>query len=285
MTQRADAHIHLFSGGYQDSSLASRAGVAIDETVCYHSLALEWDVTAALVVGFGGEDWCVENNTYLAEQVGRYDWIRPLAYLTLDSQLRVDALEQLQQQGFVGVSLFLFDDESSGLAAVPDTFWHWIAQRNWLVSVNSQAAGWCDWAPILERFPDLRLLVSHLGLPPAVKEPAAAPQADAALQSVTELAKYQSVFVKLSGFYALTVPGHDYPHQAAWPYVKRLVEAFGSERLLWASDFSPCLDWVTFPQTFDLFQKMPFFSASDVAAITGGNLRRLLGAIRPAAAL
>jgi len=30
---------------------------------------------------------------------------------------------------------------------------------------------------------------------------------------------------------------------------------------------------------------MPFFSASDVAAITGGNLRRLLGAIRPAAAL
>ena len=145
MTPRADAHIHLFSGGYQDASLASRPGVAIDETVCYHSLALEWDVTAALVVGFGGEDWCVENNTYLAEQVGRYDWIRPLAYLTLDSQLRVDALEQLQQQGFVGVSLFLFDDESSGLAAVPDSFWHWIAQRNWLVSVNSQAAGWWDW--------------------------------------------------------------------------------------------------------------------------------------------
>jgi len=63
-----------------------------------------------------------------------------------------------------------------------------------------------------------------------------------------------------------------------------LIEAFGSERLLWASDFSPCLDCVTFPQTFDLFQKMPFFSASDVAAITGGNLRKLLGAIRPAAA-
>lgn len=284
MTQRADAHIHLFSGGYQDSSFASRPGVAIDEAACYHSLAVDCDVTAALVVGFGGEDWCVENNAYLAEQVGRYEWIRPLAYLRLDALLTVDGLQRLQQQGFVGVSLFLFDDEAVRLPAVPDTFWRWLEQRNWLVSVNSQAAGWCYWAPILERFPGLRLLVAHLGLPPAMKEPPAAPRASATLQSVTELAQYQGVFVKLSGFYALTVPGHDYPHQAAWPYVERLVEAFGSERLLWASDFSPCLDWVTFPQTFDLFQKMPFFSASDVAAITGGNLRKLLDAIRPAAA-
>ena len=98
MTQRADAHIHLFSGGYQDSSFASRPGVTIDEAACYHSLAVDCDVTAALVVGFGGEDWCVENNAYLAEQVGRYEWIRPLAYLTLDALLTVDELQRLQQQ-------------------------------------------------------------------------------------------------------------------------------------------------------------------------------------------
>ncbi|MEE3370119.1 MAG: amidohydrolase family protein [Planctomycetota bacterium] len=276
MTQRADAHIHLFSGGYQDSSFASRSGVVIDEAACYHSLAADCDVTAALVVGFGGEDWCVDNNRYLAEQVGRYEWIRPVAYVTLDSPFTVDELQQLQQQGFVGISLFCFDDEFAGLAAVPDTCWRWIVQRNWLVSVNSQAAGWSCWGNVLERFPDLRLLVSHLGLPPALAQPPAASEAALALQSVTELAQYPGVYVKLSGFYALTVPGHDYPHRAAWPYVKRLYEAFGSERLLWASDFSPCLDWVTFPQTFDLFQKMSFLSTSDVGAITGGNLRKLL---------
>ncbi|MBB77171.1 MAG: hypothetical protein CMJ75_21915 [Planctomycetaceae bacterium] len=276
MTQRADAHIHLFSGGYQDSSFASRPGVVIDEAACYHSLATDCDVTAALVVGFGGEDWCIDNNRYLVEQVGRYEWIRPVAYLAFDSPFTVDELEKLQQQGFVGISLFLFDDESPGLAAVPDTCWRWIGERNWLVSVNSQAAGWSYWGPVLERFPDLRLLVSHLGLPPALAKPPAAAEATLALQSVTELAQYPGVNVKLSGFYALTVPGHDYPHRAAWPYVNRLFEAFGSERLLWASDFSPCLDWVTFPQTFDLFQKMSFLSTSDVAAITGGNLRKLL---------
>ena len=281
MTHCADAHIHLFSAGYRDSSFASRPGVAIDEAACYDSLASDCDVAAALVVGFGGEDWCVENNAYLAEQVGRYDWIRPVAYVTLDALFTVEELYRLQQQGFVGVSLFLFDDACVRLSEVPDTFWRWLEQRNWLVSVNSQAEGWRCWVPVLERFPDLRLLVSHLGLPPAVAEPPAAAQVAAALESVTTLAQYQGVFVKLSGFYALTIPGHDYPHRAAWPYVERLTEAFGSERLLWASDFSPCLDWVTFPQTRDLFEKMAFLSASDVEAITSANLRKLLAEIRP----
>ena len=86
--------------------------------------------------------------------------------------------------------------------------------------------------------------------------------------------------VKLSGFYAVSDPGHDYPHEAAWPYVERLVTAFGSGRLLWGSDFSPCLDWLTFPQTMDLFEKMPFLDRHDLDAITGGNLLALLEEVR-----
>ena len=57
MTRRADAHIHLFARGYQDKSFASRLGVSIDEVSCYDSLTREHDVAAALVVGYGGEDW------------------------------------------------------------------------------------------------------------------------------------------------------------------------------------------------------------------------------------
>lgn len=63
--------------------------------------------------------------------------------------------------------------------------------------------------------------------------------------------------VKLSGYYALTDPGYDYPHDAAWPYTEVLADSFGTRRLLWASDFSPCLDSVTFAQAFGLFVAMP----------------------------
>ena len=283
MTQRADAHIHLFAGGYQDQSFASRAGVAIDEAVCYHSLAVDHGVSAALVVGFSGEDWCTGNNAHLAEQVGLYEWVRPVAYVAIDAPPAIEELQRLAQQGFVGVSLFLFGSEPSRVAELSDDFWSWLQERNWLVSVNSEDDGWRSWHGVLERFPRLRLLVSHLGLPPAAAAAPTAEQAAAALRSVTELARYSRVQVKLSGFYALTSPGHDYPHRAAWPYVEQLLASFGSGRLLWASDFSPCLDWVTFPQTIDLFQKMPFLEEPDVEAVTGGNLLALLDEVRPTA--
>jgi len=276
MTVRADAHIHLFPGGYQDQSFASRPGVSIDEAACYDSLSREHDVVAALVVGYAGEPWCEGNNHFLIEQAPRYAWIRNVAYIDIDRVPDVDELEVLREQGFVGVSLFAFEDQTASLARIGSAFWSWLEQRNWLVSVNSQDEAWNAWPPILERFPQLRLLVSHLGLPPAMTTPPGPEQAAAALRLVTDLARFPGVRVKLSGFYALTTPGHDYPHAAAWPYVERLVESFSCQRLLWASDFSPCLDWVTFPQTFDLFGRMPFLDEDDRAAIVGSNLLELL---------
>lgn len=276
MTRRADAHIHLFARGYQDKSFASRPGVSIDEVSCYDSLTREHDVAAALVVGYGGEDWCVENNEYLAKQSPQYDWIQPVAYVDIDSTPTVQDLHNLQRKGFVGVSLFVFGDNAERLGQIPTSFWSWVDQCRWIVSANSTGDAWTAWQPILEQFPQLRLLVSHLGLPPATATPPESQQTARAMRSVTELAKFPGVRVKLSGFYALTLPGHDYPHEAAWPYVEQLTESFSCQRLLWGSDFSPCLDWITFPQTMDLFDKMPFLTESDVARITGENLLALL---------
>ena len=280
MKKRADAHIHLFSGGYKDRSFVSRPGISIDEAKCYDSLARDHDVAAALVVGYGGEDWCVDNNAYLAEQLPRYSWIRPVAYVSIDSVPAVEDLEVLRQQGFLGIALFLFGDEAKQVESVPDATWRWLEERRWLVSVNSEKDAWSFWSTVLEIFPTLRVLVSHLGLPPAQASAPNSKQAGEAMRSVTALAMYPGVTVKLSGFYALTTPGHDYPHQAAWPYVEQLVGAFSCDRLLWASDFSPCLDWITFPQTIHLFDTMPFLSPGDLEKITGGNLLALLDEVK-----
>ena len=97
-----------------------------------------------------------------------------------------------------------------------------------------------------------------------------------ALESVLALAVYPSARVKLSGFYALTEPGFDYPHRAAWPYVEEIAAAFGTGRLLWGSDFSPSLEHVSFPQTLGLFEHMSFFSSDERLKIEGGNLLALL---------
>ena len=45
---KADAHIHLFEGGYQGGSLTSRPGVEVDELLCYQSLMKDHYIEAAL---------------------------------------------------------------------------------------------------------------------------------------------------------------------------------------------------------------------------------------------
>jgi L-fuconolactonase len=228
MTERADAHIHLFEGGYQGESFVGRPGVEIDEVACYASLAKDHHVQAALVVGYSAEPWATANHLFLTRMAAQHDWIRPVTYVEPVEPPTIEALERFRAQGFI-------------------------------------------WLKILQRHGELRLIVSHLGLPPRVSESPPEREARRAMADVLALAEFPEVRVKLSGFYALTDPGYDYPHRAAWPYVEALLGRYSVERLLWASDFSPCLDWVTFPQTFDLFSKMPFLSKADRSRIEGGE--------------
>ena len=79
MAERADAHIHLFEGGYQDS-FVKRLGRPIDEAVCYASLAEDHGVKAALVVGYADVEWAAENTRYLTRMVAQYNWVYPVAY-------------------------------------------------------------------------------------------------------------------------------------------------------------------------------------------------------------
>ena len=276
MPERADAHIHLFEGGYR-RSFAGRPGVSLDEAACYDTLARDHGVRCALVVGYAAEPWCVTNNAWIALQARAYPWVRPLAYVDA-LKLALFRLEQLAAQGYVGLSLYITTPErADDLGRVPHEIWSWLEAHRWPVSVNSSGELWRAWRDILDRHAELRLLISHLGLPPRVDEPPSVVQALAALGPVLSLARYSETRVKLSGFYALTHPSYAYPHQAAWPYVGALLTDYGVERLLWASDYSPCLDEVTFPQTYGLFSEMPFVGVTEREAIEGGNLLALLG--------
>jgi L-fuconolactonase len=280
MPDRADAHIHLFDGGYQGESLAARPGVRLDEVALFESLMVEHGITAALVVGYAGASWCKDNNRFLAAVVRDHQWIHPTAYLE-PADLNVAVLRRLATERFVGVSLYLFNNAATdALAKVADETWTWLTQHRWVVSVNSKGKTWAAWRPILQRHPMLRVLASHLGLPPAVDAPPEAQAAESALADVLALAEFEGPRVKLSGFYALTTPGHDYPHRAAWPYVQALTRHFGIDRLVWASDFSPCLDWLTYPQTLGLFDHMSWLDATARTKIEGGNLLALLGEAR-----
>lgn len=278
MSEKFDAHIHLFENGY-GGSFTNRPGVDIAEAECFESLMAEYCVSGALVVGYAALPWCANNYNYLRNASKDRSWIHPVAYRDPSESLSLEFLGQVREDGFKGLSLYIFEPEQvQGLQEIPDDCWKWLVDHHALISVNSRGEAWQAWRPILDRHPELHVILSHLGLPPQVGEPPADPVGN--LRDVLELAAYPGPRVKLSGFYAMTDPGHDYPHTAAWPYVKTLKEAYGTNRLLWASDFSPCLDWLTYPQTMDLFKKMPFLNDNDRDLILGNNLGALLAKFR-----
>ena len=278
MPDRADAHAHLFKPGFIDALGERCRRIQPDEVTLYEALAKQHDVKQLLAVGFEGAQAYHGNNDYLASIAATRPWLRPTAYFHEPRELTHKSLEMRAHQGFVGVSLYLFSDElTDQLHQVDARIWSWLIEHRWLISVNSKGAYWSGWDDVLRRHPELRLVISHLGLPGVIH---GENEAEAALASVTALAQYPGVRVKLSGFYALSDPGHDYPHRNAWPLVQRLLDLFGPRRLLWGSDFSPSLGHLSFPQTLGLFSMMPFMNQADRAAIEGGNLLQLLNEVR-----
>ena len=280
MSDRADAHIHLFETGFRGGSFTARPGVNIDELACYQSLAKSFGVKAALVVGWAGAPWASGNNAFLARVVGDHPWVHPVAYLEPSEDISVASLTERRAQGFVGLSFYISGDgKVAALKRVRDDVWAWLADRRCLISVNSRGKHWAGWIPVLEKHPSLRVVMSHLGLPGAAKTAIKPSTARKRLAHVIALARFPGVHVKLSGFYAASDPSYDYPHENAWPYVEALLEAFGPKRLVWGSDFSPSLDHLTFPQTFGHFIKMPFLTKATRERIEGGNLLALLGEV------
>jgi len=280
MSPLLDAHAHFFAPGFVSLLPEDCRRVAPDEITLYTALAARHDVRQVLAVGYEGERWATGNNAYLARLVPVHPWVRPVAFVADPGDLTTAQLARRQAEGFVGISLYLLDETAADrLRDASPEVWQWLADHRWLISVNSGGALWGGWRAILDRYPELRLLIAHLGRPPAVTVAPDTATAAQALSAVTMLAAYPQVHVKLSGFYAMTQPGYAYPHTAAWPYVAVLAQAFSTDRLLWASDFSPALEVVSFPQTIHVIEATNLFDAAAQGRIYGDNLARLLAAI------
>lgn len=275
MSERADAHLHLFRGGYRGGVLR------FDDLENYAALAERYRIAAALVVGYEGQAWAEGNNDYLAECAAERGWVYPVAFVAEPGELTRDQVARWGDRGFVGLSFYTFSDaDAAALAGVRGEVWREVVGRGWLVSVNSRGRWWAAWGSVLACHPGLRVLVSHLGLPAGVDEPPTASAAEAGLAEVLALAESAEVRVKLSGLYAVSRPGHAWPHTAAHPYVRHILERFGVGRCVWGSDFSPHLDAVSFPQTLSWLDHLEELTAEDRGAICGGNLSKLLAETR-----
>ena len=264
----ADGHIHLFENGYKDSGA--------NEISLYEELIKQHSIKSALVVGYEGESWASGNNAYISSLAQTRQWIHPLAFFKPEN-LQVSQLENLLSLGFEGITLYIFSEqEVEGLRAVDDSVWAWLVDHKWMVSVNSKAHFWNLWLEVMSEWPDLILLISHLGLPTVDTGHLTNDDIALELNTIGKLHRYTNVYIKLSGFYALEQKNPAYPYPSLRNYLHYIVTNFDRTRLIWGSDFSPALATVTFPQTFEHFSTLEFLGQIDINMILHENLLQLI---------
>jgi L-fuconolactonase len=267
----ADAHVHLFDGGF--IGRYGRPCSGGDDIECYGAFRREHEIGAALVVGYEGDARYIGNSRFIADLARSNDWIAPLAFVLPDSPA-------IPGEEFLGISLYLLGvRDTEQLADWPQTTVDALTAAESIISINASPAALERLTPVLARLDTCRVLISHLGDPGAHATTPSTADARDALKPLLALAKLPHVGVKLSGLYGISDPPHDYPHHAARPFVELLVDRFGPQRLYWGSDFSPALDFVSFSQTVEAVANLPW-TDSEREAVMAGNLRELLARSR-----
>jgi predicted TIM-barrel fold metal-dependent hydrolase len=122
---------------------------------------------------------------------------------------------------------------------------------------------------IAERHPRLRVIVDHMGLNVQWKGKDLAPGIDQLLK----FARLENVGVKVSCLPCYV--DEPYPYPTLHPQIRRVVDAFGPQRIFWGTDLSqsPC----SYRQNITLFtEALDFLSASDKEWIMGKALAQWL---------
>jgi len=148
-------------------------------------------------------------------------------------------------------------------------------------------------APYLKKFPSVNVIICHTGMPPgkALVGPfatieglpdsmdywtkVASEPTDAALDKVLRIADHPNVAVKWA--HAPTMFNtSSYPSEDLRPYFHRMVGAFGSERVMWASDITANQTGESWAELMFWVRNDPQLSDAEKANVLGGTARKWL---------
>ena len=118
---------------------------------------------------------------------------------------------------------------------------------------------------VVQRHPDLRLVIDHLAKPP-IAEGRLEPWAT----DLRRAASFSNVYCKLSGMATEAGPG--WTDADLVPFVRVAVEAFGYRRLMFGSDWPVCLLAGTYERVLEALRAaLGPLSVEDEARVFGGT--------------
>lgn len=182
---------------------------------------------------FAGDD-----NAAALEAAWRHpDRFAVMGRISLTAPGRRDLTDWRSVPGMLGIRLTFHEGESSAWLTDGTADWLWRAAEAASVPVMAFTPGRVgELAPVAARFPGLRLVIDHAGLPTS---PPPVPMEEL-VEEAARLARFPNVAVKASAFPCSTA--EPFPFPTAQRCARRLVEAFGAERVFWGTDLTrlPC---------------------------------------------
>jgi predicted TIM-barrel fold metal-dependent hydrolase len=147
--------------------------------------------------------------------------------------------------------------------------------------------------PYLDAYPDLKVILCHCGTPPGrlmlpiLAQMEGLPDSEAywakvgeepiaeAFDKVLRMADRPNVALKWAHA-PLMFDGAGYPNAATRQFLRKAINAFGAERIMWASDKSANMTGESWAELLFAVRDNPDLSAAERGAILGGTVRHWL---------
>ncbi|HTZ76135.1 MAG TPA: amidohydrolase family protein [Candidatus Aquilonibacter sp.] len=179
-----------------------------------------------------------------------------------------DHLSYWTEQGFHGVRISPAGDASGDWfrGALMPPLWKRCEELKVPMTVLAPITRMPDVAPLMDRTPDLTLVIDHMADCP-IDQPEQ-------LEKLIALERYPNVFVKIS--HTWSISKQPYPWLDAQQYVKRLYDAYGPRRLMWATDWPILETWTTYDKALSVVRdEMKFLNAEDEEWMLSRTIERV----------
>lgn len=261
-----DSHIHLWSKGTPRGA-HRQAPYTPEQAVADMNAA---GVDAAIITP---PAWDADSNEYAFDAARRYpDRFAVFGNFPLDApdaQLRIAHWKA--QPGSLGLRYILNEPRHASWFEEGPFDWFWSGAQEHGIPVALAASHHLPrLASVAQRFPDLRLIVDHLGVTVDMRGSQAFDHVD----RLVALAAFPNIAVKAS---AVPCYAEDaYPYTSLHPYLRRIFDAFGAARIFWGTDITKMPG--TWSEGVRLFtDELNWLSPEDKRLILGDALCEWIG--------
>ena len=272
-----DTHVHIWSADRERYPMVPGRERPVEHDGSAETLTAlmdEADVQTALLVQ---TPWLGEDNRYLVDSMRRFPG-RFAALGWLEDPLAPDAAARVRRQRdedrFHGVRLHLTEARVNEgvLAGAADPLFTEAQSLGIPVQFLNRVPTHPTILGVAQRFPDLTIVVDHLGHPLLEEAPEFASSAP-----FFALARHPNVYVKVSNH--VISSRAPYPYADLHDYQRRMIDAFGPARLMWGSNWPMQPESPTYEERLDAVRtELPAFlelAPNERALILGGTARSI----------